>query len=61
MEEENPQVVCMECADKLLAEYEKRIRADLIDDIIEEMDILNHQGGGLDDLLFYLTNLKEQI
>lgn len=31
MEKENPQEVCMQCANDLLAEYEKQIRADAID------------------------------
>jgi hypothetical protein len=41
-----------------LADHDKQIRDDVIEDIIREMDILNHQGGGLDDLLFYLNNMK---
>lgn len=32
MEEENPQDVCMKCAEKQLKEYEDKIRADAIDD-----------------------------
>lgn len=40
MEEENPQAVCMECADKLLAEYEKKIRADAIEEFKRFFDVL---------------------
>ena len=36
--EENPQEVCMKCVDKLLAEYEKKIRADGIDEFWTEFD-----------------------
>lgn len=35
-------------------------RAELIEDVIQELDILNHQGGGIDDILVYLNGLKEQ-
>jgi hypothetical protein len=52
---------CKECnhnTTKWLADHDKRIRDEVIEDIIQEMEILNHQGGGLDDLLFYLNNMK---
>ena len=32
MEEENPRNVCWKCAEKLLKEYENKIRADVIDE-----------------------------
>ena len=59
MEEENPKDVCMKCAERLLTEYEQKIRADVIDDISNEIDRLNSQGGGIDDLKIFLEQLKE--
>ena len=35
-------------------------REEILEDIIQELDILNHQGGGIGDLLFYINQLKEQ-
>lgn len=34
MKEENPKIVCMDCANKLLKEYEQQIRADAIEEFV---------------------------
>lgn len=43
---------------KWLADHDKQIKDEVIEDIIQEMDILNQQGKGLDDLLVYLQKVR---
>lgn len=60
MEEQDPQKVCMECANRLLTEYEQKIRADAIDECIAEINKLNIEIAYPHTICNILEQLKEQ-
>ena len=61
IEEEDPREVCMECANRLLTEYEQNIRADAIEECIAEINKLNIEIAYPHTICNILEQLKEQI
>ena len=67
MEEENPSDVCKKCAEKLLSEYEQRIRAKAINnfvvDAITEFQKFDKEHGypTLGDISVILSDVAERL